>query len=262
MADRHVAARRNQAAVHRRHHVAVDVDGVVAHRAVVVSGEVEIGVIRHVDDGRLVGRRLIVERQVAVVVPRDGHVRRQIAGEVLLHIGGNVVELDGIHRIPRDGRRLPDLLLEAGFAAMQGIFAVVLVEVIFRAVEGEAAAADAVREAPDGIAHRAVAALIMRQRIEAEGNVRQLAVLVRHENIGYNRAEVKHGHGRAGMVRQGIHRHVLTVLGRAERAGGNRHSVSSSYSCVNHASALLYITRGICARASGEKKRGRSAQKV
>lgn len=65
-----------------------------------------------------------------------------------------------------------------------------------------------------------------------------------------------------GMVRQGIHRHVLTVLSRAERAGGNRHSVSSSYSCVNHASALLYITRGICARASGEKKRGRSAQKV
>ena len=135
---------------------------------------------------------------------------------------------------------------------MQGIFAVVLVEVIFRAVEGEAAAADAVREAPDGIAHRAVAALIMRQRIEAEGNVRQLAALVRHENIGHNRAEVKHGHGRAGMVRQGIHRHVLTVLGRAERAGGNRHSVSSSYSCVNHASALLYITRGFL--QGGRKK--------
>ena len=86
------------------------------------------------------------------------------------------MELDGIHRIPRDGRRLPDLLLEAGFAAMQGIFAVVLVEVIFRAVEGEAAAADAVRDPADARAEIAVVGLIALDRIVPEDNVDRLSI--------------------------------------------------------------------------------------
>lgn len=116
-----------------------DLQAVVTDAARSFAVEVEVGMVGEVDDGRLVGGGRIANEQV-FASHFVGDVYVQITWETLLSIGREVVQLDGV-RCGLDD--IPDLIVETVLATMEGIFAMILSEVVGGVIYVELCTADA-----------------------------------------------------------------------------------------------------------------------
>ena len=211
----HISARRNERFVaDRRDRVRIDGENMIADRAAGAAREVEIGVIGHVAMRGLVGRRLIADGKVAVVIPAVCHGDVQRAGEMIFAVRTDVMQAEkvavcGFNRVGR-----PKLFAQN---TVEMVFAVVAIQLICRAVDGEASLRDAIAIAADRVAHAAVIGEIAFQIVKAQRNVIQHAVAIRHDDVGENRAIVDDAHRRAARIGQGELRDVMPVRRNAER---------------------------------------------
>ena len=160
-AHRRDLAGRDQRVVHRREPVRHQHQFVAEDVALPVAGQVEVAVVRQVDDGRLVGGRGVVEPQLVPVGQRVGDRGRQRARVAFLHVRAHVGELHGGAVGRRHDLRPPHALVEALHAAVQVVRPVVGRERVLLAVELELALGDPVADAPDRGAEVRVLALVL-----------------------------------------------------------------------------------------------------
>src|SRR4029077_20021677 len=97
------------------------------------------------DDGRLVGRRLVVDRELVAIGQRVGDAYRQSAGIAFFAISADVGEGHAV----RQRLSTPDDAVEAFRAAMQMVGAIVGRQPERLSIESGARLGDPVRESPD-----------------------------------------------------------------------------------------------------------------
>ena len=168
-----------------------------------VAGEVEVGVVRHVDDGRGVGRGLVGDVDLVVVGEGVGHIGLHFAREVVVAVGGDAEEL---HVLGVGFDALIHLVLPAGGTAVEAVAEVVLRELVLLAVQGDLALVDAVRVAADGGAEVRLVVVreIVGDLVEAQDDVLHLALVVRDEDGDDAAAEIGDAHLHAIGVGQGV----------------------------------------------------------
>jgi hypothetical protein len=188
----------------------------VVDHAGVLAGEVEVAVVRQVHDGRLVGRRLVIDAEGVVVGQgvRDGGV--EVAGVAFLAVLTEVVEADGRAVLALRLLGAPDDLVETLHAAVEVVGAVVRREGVLFAVEGELALGDAVGVAAGDGAEERVAGEVAVEVLEAEDDVAGVAVLVRHVQLGDDAAVVGDLGDDAVLVGEGVQLHRLPFFRLAE----------------------------------------------
>ncbi len=155
----------------------VELQGVVQHGAAVVARKVEIGVVGEVDNGVSVGGGSEVELELAGVGPFIFGRGGEVAGVSFFAVLGVIGEL---HVAFGGDFHVPDLVLEAFGAAMEGVGAVVDGEFIVFAVEHEVAAVNAVGHTSGHLAGAGTVVIIVGHVGIAEHHVVHLAVAVRH----------------------------------------------------------------------------------
>lgn len=143
--------------------------------------EVEVGVVREIDDGGLVGRGGVIDAQLVAVGERVNHRRGQRAGITFLAVRAHVGELDGDFVAGRRQRAgFPDAFVEALGAAVEMVRAVVHREGVFPAVEREPALGDAVGHAAGRRAEERMALHVLIEIVEAADDIAGLAIAVGH----------------------------------------------------------------------------------
>ena len=150
--------------------------------------EVEIGVVREVDDGRLVRRGTVVDLQRVVICKCIDCFSFELPWEACVTVWGDDGELQcGI----ADGRGLPEAAAIA-VAAMEGVAFVWLIqnELVLFAVERESTAGDTVGDTTDERTEERAVGLVFFRIVMAEHDVRHLAVLIRNKNIDDGAAHV------------------------------------------------------------------------
>ena len=109
------------------------------------SVEVEEAVICQIKDRIRVGLGVVGQRQRIVVGERDGRRHREVAGVILLAVRRQTCQ----HQPPVLFRGMPDILVEALYAAVQVVSPIVARKTVRPAVQGEFAVADSVGETTD-----------------------------------------------------------------------------------------------------------------
>ena len=219
-------AGRDQAGIHGSGAVGVDVAEVVENGA--AAGEIKIRVMREVDDGVLV--RFRDERDLQFVFVREciDRLHVKIAGVTFLAINAAIAELK--RRAPVTLERLgsPDPLVETLEPTVQMIRLIVGGERVGGSVQCELACANAVAVTTDQRAKIWAVRHIAVERVVAEHDIYQLAVLVRHLERRDD-AAVGHDLGNGTVfVAQRVEIHGRSVR-RAESAFGYRLSGAAAF---------------------------------
>ena len=121
----------------------------VQDAAVARAFEVPIGVIGQINDGIFIGGRMVIDLQRVVVGQRVDDVDLKRPRVAFLAVGTGQVQPQPGTPARLDRRHLPDLLVEADFAAVQAVDAVVDRQRVLLAVEREFALGDPIGVAPD-----------------------------------------------------------------------------------------------------------------
>ncbi len=196
--DRSDHAGRDQRGVDRRVVVGLEPEDVILDRAGALTAEVEVRVVREVDDRRLVGGGVVVHPQLVLVRERVGHIDLQRARIALLAVRARVAELDAAGH----DRALPDDLVEALDATVERVGPVVLGQRVRDAVERERAIRDAVGIAPRDRPEVRALGHVVGQVVETERDVRDSALAIRRVDLGDDAAVGDDLHRRAALVRK------------------------------------------------------------
>ena len=190
--------------------VAVDPHDIVEDGAVALAVQVEVGVVGEVDRRLFVRRSGIVNAHFAVL--KDiRHAHLEIPGIVLLAVGRE----NGEPKLVPHHFMRPDLLVEAVFAAVQVIAAVIAIKLIGRSVDRELSLADTVAESADECAQIAAVVLIACHIIVAENDVRGIPVFIGYDDALNDAAVIENGR-LICSVRKVKRKHFSPVLRLAE----------------------------------------------
>lgn len=175
---------------------------VVLDRAAALAGQVPVDVAGEVDDGGLVGGGLVVDAPVAA--PGEGvrHLRPERARVAHLAVDAGVVEHQAGVRAVGEGLDVPDPVVEAEGAAVQGVLPVVDGELVLLAVQGETALGDAVAVPPDQGAEVRAAGDVVVEVVEAQRDVGVAAPAVRDLQGLHDAAVRQHLHPRAAVLQR------------------------------------------------------------
>ncbi len=124
--------------------------------------------------------RVVVDLDLVAVRERVGDLGDERAGVALVAVGARERQLEPDVVPVLEGRRRPDVLVEADRAAVERVRRIVDREVIGDPVERERAPGDAVRVAAGDAAEVRAALDVVVEVVEAERDVRAVAVAVRH----------------------------------------------------------------------------------
>ena len=175
--------------------------------------EIEIAVVREIQDRVLIAHRVITDVQF-IFLPAEFHADAQRAGIALLAVRRNAAEAQSVCFLVD----LPHVLVKANLAAMQMVRTVVRRERIGLAVQLKHALADAVCEAPDRRADVARVFRIALDRIIAQHHVDELAAAVRRQNAAHRRAVVQNFNAQPVLVFHRPAAHLRAVLQCAEHS--------------------------------------------
>src|SRR5439155_11569446 len=158
--------------------------------AVALSRKIEIGVLSEINDGVLIGGRGIINLQLVCVRQRVDDFDRKVSRIAFFAIFAQISQFH--RRAIRDFQysRLPHNFVEAFDAAVEVILAVVDRQLVFDAVECEAALSDAIAIATDNRTKVRTTLQVSIEVVEAEHDVVKLAVAIRDLERGYNAAVV------------------------------------------------------------------------
>ena len=180
-----------------------------------IAGEVEVGVVRHVDDGRGRGRGLVLDVDLVVIREGVGHIGLHFAREVVIAVGGDAEELH-VTGVGLDA--LIHLVLPARRTAVEAVAEVVLRELVLHAVQGDLALVDAVRIPADGGAEVRLVVLreVIGDLVEAQDDILHVSVLVRDHDGDDAAAEVGDAHLHAVCIGHRVQGGGHAVVGAFE----------------------------------------------
>ena len=187
----------------------------------------------HVHDrGGITGRRHL-NPQFAVRRERVGGFGRDLAWIALVAGGRDHLEVDRRPLLGDPWRRLPELLVEAGHAAVKMVGLVVRRQRVGLAVEFEPAGGDAVGHAAADRAEVGMLGRIPVERIEAEHDVERLAILPGHVQAREDRTKVGDGRLPASRHLERVEVRLAAIGQTAERAHGRQGTRSSGHGFGN-----------------------------
>ena len=187
---------------------------VIEHIGAVLTVEVEVGVIGEVDHGVLVANGGILDLERVVLRQAIQHRSIERAGITLLRR----------RTFNREFNRVifDNAIKEAVCKrAVKMVFALILLQVIGLAVQGECGVADAVRVSSDKRTEKAAALFIIGSVLIAEGDVPKHAVPIGHNDTLYRTAVINDGDLHPALVFHDEPRHAFAVFDRSERLCDN-----------------------------------------
>src|SRR5690606_26321983 len=122
--DARELARRNERSIDGRVAIRIDRELVTEHVARAVAGQVEVGMLREIHDGRFVRRRVVIEDELVLVGERIRHARFERAGKALVAVRARMREDEPALPLPLERLGLPYHLVESDLAAVQRVRAV------------------------------------------------------------------------------------------------------------------------------------------
>ena len=182
-----------------------------------MCGQVEIGVLRQVDDRGLVGFRGVIHAQLVIIRQRIGDIHGQITGIAFLAVFAQVGQFEP-GPVPADigPDDFPDDLVKAFETAMQRVGRVVRGERVGHAIQRKPALCDAIAIAPGERAEKRAVLHIPVERVIPQNDIVEVAVRIGHFERRDN-AAVGHDAGfRALDVVQGVALDRLPVRCRAK----------------------------------------------
>ena len=124
--------------------------------------QVEVGMVRQIDESRLIGFRSVLDLQFVVVRKSVNHLAAKIARIIFLPIFARIRQLEGRSFGRVQLFSLPDDFIESFATAMQGVLSVVLRKLIVDTADRESALCDSIAIAADqGTEIRGVADIIV-----------------------------------------------------------------------------------------------------
>jgi hypothetical protein len=178
---------------------------------------------------------VVGDAQLVLLVEREGDADEEVAGVTLLAVLAQVGEADGRSFGRGDRLGVPHALVEAAQTAVQRVGRVVDGELVGHLVEGELAACDAVGVTADRRAEIILHLEVRRELVEAEHDVVEFSIAVRHPDAGDGRAVIHDADAHAGLVGQRVQgdRHSAVAaeitrgdgVGREGRGGGPRRGI-------------------------------------
>ncbi len=171
-------ARRDQCRVDRSEAVGIDHQFFAENIAFYVAGEIEIAVVRQIDDRRLRGLGLVIDAERVVVVERVGHVGRELPGISFFTVGADIGEDDARAHLGLDRFRRPKALIETLGPPMKTIGRIVDRQMILHAVQRKGTLCDPIAVAADRGAEERHTLYIIVDRIEPQDDIFQLAGFV------------------------------------------------------------------------------------
>ena len=169
---------RNESFVRRRDAVGIDLQDGIQHVARAFAVQVEIRMVGHVDRSAAVGHGKIIDLQFPAD-QRIADLHLQVSGVILVAVGADEIEGKRVAVRPFEDV-IPDFFIEADFASVQMVAAIVAEQRIFLPVDDQFALFDAVAEAADQCAEIAAVLLVSRHVIVTEHDVHQFARFVLH----------------------------------------------------------------------------------
>ena len=185
---------------------------------VAFAGQIEIGMLREVQHRVLIRGRCVLQLQRVVLGKRISRFDRQGARVAFLAIFACVAKLERWAVQGRKDSWLPDHLIEALKAAMQGIGTVIDRQRVFLAVERKLALGDPVPVTPDHGAKVGAVLNVIRQVVVAEHHIIEVAVPVGHLQEDHQAAVIDDAGLRALVIPQREQGHGSAVLHLAEGA--------------------------------------------
>ena len=203
-------------------------EDVVEDGAVAVTCEVEVGVVGEVDDGGSVGGCGVDDGEFVAVVEGVGDLAVEFAGVVFFAVGAGVGEDEGGGAVFEDGGfDGPEFFVEAFFAAVETVGAVIDGEEVGGAVEGEFSFGDAVGVAAGEAAEERVAGFVFSDGVFAEDDAVEFARAVGDIDADDDATEVGDTDGSAVFGGEGVEADGAAVFEIAEGFfgdGGLAHS--------------------------------------
>lgn len=171
---------RNQPLVHGRVEIGQELQLMV--QDVPATGQVEVGMLRQVDDGGFVGGRLVVDHQRVRVGQCVGDRRPQRARIALLAVGTHVRKAHAGLVPVRERLGFPEHLVEPFQSTVQVVGPIVGRQLVGLAVEHEASAADTVGIATDHRADVGMGLQIGRKTVKAQHHIAPVPLAIGHPN--------------------------------------------------------------------------------
>ena len=199
----------------------VHIKGVVADRMLRrITGEVEIGVVGHIYEGRSIRDSLVADVEGIGIRDREGDVRFHVPREMLVAVRRDALELDSVRTLLHD---IIELVLPTPPASVQAMPEVIAGELVLLAVDGEPAVLDAVGIAAYGCSEIGLVAarIVVLQVIETQDHVAQHAVPVRNHERDYASAIVGNADFHPGTISDGVEFRGLTIA--SHRGGQDGH---------------------------------------
>ena len=176
---------------------------------------IEIGVIRQIDDGGLIGRGMICQRQRIFRIQRKGHRHMQSAGVVLLPIRADIIKPHRGGQPLRQHRIFPDLFIKTHSAAVEMTAFVLLIAAQLNGLtlQHEFPAGDPVADT----SHRRPDIGTVGILVPVDPIVPQNNILVTENKALYSGAVIQHGDSRTPHIFQGNPFNLPTIPQGAER---------------------------------------------
>ena len=176
----------DEALVHGREVICVEVELMVKNSAIAFTGEVEVGVLCQVDRSGLVRGGVVVDDDLVVIGERVAHFDLEVAGVAFLPVLGKVAEFHPAETVAGDGFGIPDDFVKTDYSAMKVVDPVVGGETVFLPIDGEFAFGNAVAVAADhGTEVRFVHGVdVVFNTAVAQGDVFHLAIAVGNDDGG------------------------------------------------------------------------------
>ena len=193
--------------------VCMNPDTLLHRVAAVIAVQVEVRVVRHIEDGVLIGGRLIVDLERVVLGQGVGHGHLSVAWEALITVRGmqgedHVAAEPGVCII-----RVPDAAAPVIRTGMEIVGTVVIDgERIMLSIQIEARLTDTVRVSADRLTH---VTRILKQKlrlIDTEHDIPHLSVLVTYQHRKPDGTEVRKARLRTMLIRNRISLHLAAIL--------------------------------------------------
>ncbi len=163
--------------------------------------EIEVGVIRKVDQSRLVRRSFVIQLELIAIGQRVGDGCRKVAGVSFFSILAQVGEFDaGFLRVGRQHFRFPDFLSKTLVSTVNVVGAIVCRQRIVLPVQGESSLGDPVGDPSYDSGRCGKAVQVFLERISSKDNIGEDAIAVGNSDFRDDRAITHHFDDHAVLV--------------------------------------------------------------
>ena len=145
---------------------------------IALSGKIEIGVLRQVQDRVFVGCGSVIQPQAVIVGQRIKRGHRKVAGVAFFTILAQIFQLERRPVLSGSDAGFPNNLVEAFEAAMERVWSIIDGQLVLFAVERELAPGDAVAITANQSSEKRIVFDVVIEMIVAKHNVAHFSMAI------------------------------------------------------------------------------------